>query len=278
MDDLTGSASLGPALYHLHIPKTAGTSLHALLAARFPPELVCPIRPSLELLRLPADEFRRFEFFSGHLQFGYYLPDMLGRLVRVVTLLRDPIAVVLSRFKQVAKEPRDPARAYFDAHCPTLERFVADPLMAAYVANSQTRYLGEEERFQDAEAREQLTLCEPSQRGRILLAAAERHHSPDANELIRRARARLAECAAVGIIERMDRSIERISTVLYGAPLELPPWHNRSPDQRTAEDLDAATRRRLDRLTELDRQLYDEVVRSYRGAAPPLTPTSLVAA
>lgn len=279
MEGPTASTSRGPALYHLHIPKTAGTSLHALLAARFPPEAVCPVRSIVDLLRMPADRFRRFDFFSGHLQFGFDLPEMIGRLVRVVTLLRDPIATLLSRYKQVAKEPKDPARPYFDAYCPTLERFVADPLMAAYVANSQARYLGEEERFQDAEARRQLAAAEPGQARRILFEAAIRHHSPDADELLRRARARLAECAVVGIVERMRESIERMSEVFYGPPLELPPWRNRSPDTRTAADLDAATRRRIERLTELDRQLYDEVARSFRrpveeprALGPPLAP------
>jgi hypothetical protein len=139
--------------------------------------------------------------------------------------------------------------------------------MAAYVANSQTRFLAEEERHFDPQVQAELSAAAPDQVRRIVIEAAIRHQADDVDELMRRARTRLAECAVVGVVERMPESIERLSEVLYGPPLELPPRRNCSTDLRTDRDLDAATRRRLDRLTELDRQLYDEALRGFRRGA-----------
>lgn len=265
MDARTAHEAARPALYHLHIPKTAGTSLHALLAGCFPAHAVCPIGPSLELLRIPREEFRRFDFFSGHLQFGLYLQEVLQRPVRVVTFLRDPVTTALSRYKQVCQEPKDPVRPYVDAHCPGVMEFFSDPLMSAYTANSLCRYLAEDERLLDDEARGQIERAGPDEVHEILRAARLRHQSRDADELLQRARQRLDECALVGVVERMEASIERLSQIV-GCPLSSPTQLNRSADARTAGDLPEALRRRLDKLTTLDRQLYDEALARFDAA------------
>jgi hypothetical protein len=248
-----------PALYHLHIPKAAGTALFDLLRSRFPRRKVCPVRlSSLDLLRIPPDRFARYDLIGGHLEFGYHLPELTGRPVRPVVLLREPRSLLLSLYKQLMHEPLDPLRAHVDAHCPTLEAFFFDPLVSRYVANPQTRFLAVTERRFTLDVVRRLRAATPEASRHIVQQTAESDPDLSPFELLDRARRRLDDCAAVGLVERFEESCDRICAALGWPSFARPKTRNVSPLKIGRDQLPRHVAARLDELTTFDRALYQD--------------------
>lgn len=78
----------------LHIPKTAGQSVHAALVNAFGKDNVCPARVNDQLRRFSITELNRYQVFSGH--FDWALLDCIKGPKYVFTILREPIDRILS--------------------------------------------------------------------------------------------------------------------------------------------------------------------------------------
>ena len=91
-------------LFFLHIPKTGGMTLHAMLAKHFRPEKICPER-HFEAALVPPSEVNRYDFFSAHTSYDLFL--RLPKPARVVTLLRDPIERTISDYFFLRRFPGD---------------------------------------------------------------------------------------------------------------------------------------------------------------------------
>lgn len=128
----------GEALWlFLHIPKTAGSSFRSALAARLKPEHNINIANLRGVRRragafaqaidefLALDKEQRFVFASGHLVMPEIvrIQESLGRPVRLLTMLRDPVQRVISDYRY-QRTPAHPAHEAFCAAFPTLESFV----------------------------------------------------------------------------------------------------------------------------------------------------------
>jgi hypothetical protein len=90
---LAGSARR--IVFH-HIPKTAGTSLHQALVSNFAPEKICPERFA-NLDRFTFSELSKYELFSGH--FDKYNVDLVPSPKRVFTFVREPRSRIVSLYK-----------------------------------------------------------------------------------------------------------------------------------------------------------------------------------
>jgi hypothetical protein len=86
------------ALFFLHLPKTAGTSLRELLSCRFAPtDILAFLRSdSRELLSRKLASVGRHRFVHGHMP--YALVDRFERRPFVLTVLRDPVDRAVSAF------------------------------------------------------------------------------------------------------------------------------------------------------------------------------------
>jgi hypothetical protein len=132
-----------PRLYLWHIPKTGGSSLRVMLSPHFAPHESCGPLTLSELYRLSPSRLRSYRFISGHL--GPALPRLLGDVPLVtVTVLRDPVATVLSTYGQLQRggpfghPPSDLARELpFDEWCRHEEARL-------YWSNPQARFLAVE--------------------------------------------------------------------------------------------------------------------------------------
>lgn len=82
------------AIIFLHIPKTAGQSVHRYLQQFFQPDEVCPARENFQLLPFPTAQLQQFRLFSGHLDWS--LLDAVHGPRFAFTILRDPIERLLS--------------------------------------------------------------------------------------------------------------------------------------------------------------------------------------
>lgn len=78
----------------LHIPKTAGQSVHAFLEGFFPANEVCPARENFQLLPLSIARLKQYRLFSGHLDWS--LLDAVNGPRFVFTILREPAERILS--------------------------------------------------------------------------------------------------------------------------------------------------------------------------------------
>lgn len=96
----------------LHIPKTAGQSVHAGLVKAFGNEAVCPARVNEQLVSMTITELNRYQVFSGH--FDWAMLDCIKGPKYIFTVLRNPLDRILSFYfylrDQAEKMPSDKLR------------------------------------------------------------------------------------------------------------------------------------------------------------------------
>lgn len=254
-------------LYLIHIPKTGGTTVDALIRQRVNAWRCSPLLGPADLLRLSPVRLERFDFISGHLEFGYHLGSLISRPVRPIVFLREPRSLLLSMYKQLWKDPADPLRPYVEKHCADMEMFFHDPVVSAAVADFQVRYLALAERRLDPQAIAAIRAASTKQAiEQAVRQAHEREATPSRKQLLARAIQRLGECWFLGLSECMDASMDDLAARLGWPPFSPVPRLNESPDRRRAADLPASLLRRLDELSVLDQALYAEAARRYDGA------------
>ena len=83
-----------PTIIFLHIPKTAGQSVHQFLVTLFPKRSISPSRVNEQLVKMSIPEIRKHTIFSGHLDWA--LLDCLSGPRFVFTVLREPTDRILS--------------------------------------------------------------------------------------------------------------------------------------------------------------------------------------
>jgi Sulfotransferase family len=92
-------------LVFMHIPKTAGTTLYPSLQWNYPPHQTLHIDiPKNEMHRMesvPLDYRSSLRLLHGHFAFGIH--KYVPRSCRYVTVLREPVARVVSAYKHVLK-------------------------------------------------------------------------------------------------------------------------------------------------------------------------------
>jgi hypothetical protein len=81
-------------LVFLHVPKTAGQSVHSFLTQFFTADAICPARENFQLLPIPIAKLRDFALFSGHLDWS--MLDAVQGPRFAFTVLRNPTDRILS--------------------------------------------------------------------------------------------------------------------------------------------------------------------------------------
>jgi hypothetical protein len=100
------------ALVFLHIPKTAGTTLNRIIEWQYSPFAIFTIDPYRiratpeRLKRLSEGRRRRLRVVRGHLFYGIH--EFLPQGATYITMLRDPVARVLSAYYFVLRRPLNP--------------------------------------------------------------------------------------------------------------------------------------------------------------------------
>jgi hypothetical protein len=256
--ELTGSpgdASSGDGddpLYFLHIPKTAGTSFISILHQRFPAEVICPACLWSDLLRIPTEHRATYRLYRGH--FYAYLGPFLGRRLRHVTFLRDPIERSLSHYAHVVREPPH----YFHARAREqgdLLTFLRDPATNPLISNFQTRSLALS--LDPSAFAETLAPAEIDAFGLERALETTMPASLSDAELLARAKAMIDECVAVGLVEHFRESVGAIARRLRWPDVSADPRLNIAPGRPGRDALDPETLALLREQTSLDRELYD---------------------
>ena len=100
------------ALIFLHIPKTAGTTLNRIIEWQYSPFAIFTMDPYRiratpeRLKRLPEGRRRRLRVVRGHLFYGIH--EFLPQGATYITMLREPVARVLSAYYFILRRPLHP--------------------------------------------------------------------------------------------------------------------------------------------------------------------------
>lgn len=132
-------------LYFCHIPKTAGMTFRTIIEDQFACEDVCPATLNAQLRKLSLEELRRYRLFRGHLGFSN-LPSLLpGKRVINITVLREPVARVISHYDYIRRMPGDPH--YAAVKDMSLEEFAQRLTAGKLGKNIQTYHVAKTVRF-----------------------------------------------------------------------------------------------------------------------------------
>ncbi len=100
------------ALIFLHIPKTAGTTLNRIIEWQYSPFAIFTMDPhriratAERFKRLPESRRRRLQVVRGHLFYGIH--EFLPQGATYMTMLREPVARLLSSYYFVLRRPLNP--------------------------------------------------------------------------------------------------------------------------------------------------------------------------
>lgn len=226
----------------LHIQKTAGTSVQEMAREAYGNERVIS---HADFLDLGVEGCRNYEFLSGHFGFDFARPHMQGRYC--FTFLRDPIERLLSLYEFFrTREPAEHA-SYAVAHSTDLEGFLCESHGDEHLSmiwNHVTWQLAH---------------------GWGNTLAGAPHVNPreaDPERLLSDAKANLETFDYVGFVQTFNSDIRRIFSDLGAGHISSRRSNTgRRKDHRA--DVSAAARSRLEKITELDRELYAHAVQTY---------------
>ncbi|WP_416666569.1 sulfotransferase family 2 domain-containing protein [Egbenema bharatensis] len=215
-------------LYFTHIPKTAGMTFRTIVEDHFHAEEICPATLNAQLAKIPKDEVIHYRLFRGHLGF-INLPELIpGKNLVNVTVLREPVARVISHYEYIRRMPGDPH--YEAVKDMTLEEF-AQKLTAGKVGKSiQTYHMAKTLRF-DLEG---LTPAE------ILEVAKES----------------LDRFAFVGLVERFQDSLFLLSYIFGWKPILNSRKENAAKKKQPIDELPSSTLEIIQESTQWDAELY----------------------
>jgi hypothetical protein len=233
-------AKQAEAVYFLHIEKTAGTSVHKFLLDRLSKTDLCPSRLIDHLEGASAESLRPYRVFSGHFTGG--LSDFLGLPLKTVTLLRDPVQRSISQYAHIRRDPL--AEHHQLAQGLSLKEFCLHPATQPLIQDYQARCLAGE--AQDIPFRRVIRANMPG-------SDFERE------QLLRRARARLADCAAVGVTEHLTATLEVFCAALGLEWSGTAPYEN--PSYNRPKTIDRETLSIIRELTQCDAVLHKEATR-----------------
>lgn len=228
------------SLFFLHIPKTAGTSLRALIEDNLPASDVLRSWRVRELFEasslIEKDELAATRFLMGHLPLA--LANELPRPVKLVTFLRDPISLAISTFYHHKKMGLIPQSE-------TLESFL-ETAEGTYLSNIQTRWLSNFD----------IPAWRISSGGPSRVSAEEQASLAAASAplgALKRACRVLESLFFLGIVEQYGESVSAMCGTLGWMPRDDASHLNTGDYPR---DCSAAAMSRLTSLNRLDALLY----------------------
>jgi hypothetical protein len=178
----------------VHIPKTAGVTMSAILEQRVSPDKICPYQLYQDLVRAPREELGKYTLFRGHFPYDV-LSYLLGEPFTCITVLREPVARYYSYYKFLKKREDTEQSPYLAKELPEIRKMdfktFATATHLALVKdglNQQCRYLGR---------------TTPTS---IKLPYMPEKRQPTPEE-VERAKTRLSEMAAFGLAERFQDSL-----------------------------------------------------------------------
>ncbi len=237
-------------LFFLHVPKTGGISLTAVLDAHYGEGAILQVQDWREAEGLIAEmsvvELARIRCARGHYWFGpgdRAIHDRLAVDPVVITVMRDPVARTVSAYQHVMRWSEHWLREVLglgEGETMPLLDFVEHPETQGEIVNLQTR------------------LMVGMVPGNLppLDAGVDLDVPLADEELLGVAKARLDSFAWVGLTERMEESVRLLSAMIGWEPVGELPELNVNPVPSAQVEVPAETRAAILERTALDSELY----------------------
>ena len=240
-DQMAAQTEDQPTVIFLHIGKTGGMTLRTILHRHFPSSQVLVVRtadrePSRLRLRreaslthfasLPESTRREARLIEGHTIFG--LHEFIPRPSTYITLLRDPVSLIVSQYHFVSRRPRHWLHNEVATDEMTLDAYVRSGI-SLETDNSQTRALSGDTSTPFGEcSKEMLEVAKSNVRGHFAVA---------------------------GLTERFDETLLLLRRTFGWSKL----WYvqaNVAPREDRREPVAAGTLRWLEQQNRFDMELY----------------------
>jgi len=237
-------------LYFCHIPKTAGSSLISILDSHFSSEKILNLHEWQELLPLMPLDFAKYSFIRGH--FGTSIFGLLPEQPITITILRDPLKLMISSYKMVIRQPKE-RELYSVGKNQTVSELITDPKRYP-LTNRQAHHIVAQvdiKSLTKGMSQNQLKNFYPHHLKEFYLL-----DMPD-EELLKRAKGRIAgEFAFFGIVENMEESLFLLHYTFGWKPIRNKVRENISPNEQNSE-ITSEAMNRLVEMTQVDQKLYD---------------------
>lgn len=256
------NGSADDLVYFLHIPKTSGVSLHDFLLQVGGPDATSPPLLWDHLISGKYELTTTTRYLIGH--FGGLLPLWLKRWPRIITMLREPRARALSHINHVQRDAAHPLHRY--AAGLSIAQYCAQPQLRETIDNLQSRYLASL-CFSEALVPRAAGCPEDQIWGSWSIRFEDALHALDRETGLRdEAMHALDRLDAVGICELHGLSLQLFARMFS--------WHGEATEaflntahqgQRTVADLTPGELEALDRLNEIDTQVYRHALRRFQA-------------
>lgn len=219
----------------LHIPKTAGTTIHRIIERQYPAKHIystfaAPFhteKPIAALKKLPDSERAIIYMLRGHMAFG--LHEWLPGRSTYFTFLREPVARVVSHYRFIANQPAHYLHDFVITNNLDLENFLKSRSFFM-TNNAHTRVIS-------------------GVWDKVAYGACTQTHLEQAKENLR------THFSVVGLTERFDETLMLLKRSL-GWRMVYYTKHNVSLKRREHESLSPTTRDIIQQDNALDIELY----------------------
>ena len=232
-------------LVFVHIPKTGGLTLRAILGTFFAYNEICPIVDWDEVLKRRLN-LAYYHLFNGH--FPYSIRDWLPEEPQYITMLREPVERVVSQYQHEKREQSAGMYALVNGQDMSLDEFLHHPTAIAGSQNWQTAYIASPplaDLYADwCDFRDQLAVGD--------LPTTPRY--PSLGLAI--ASERLQDFAFVGLTDRFTESVMLLYYKFGWFPVLDFPSYNVKVGKRYRDELDPDTIDYIETLHADDMELY----------------------
>jgi hypothetical protein len=218
----------------LHIPKTAGLTLYDVMNREYGRSNIFTFEGGRQRLKESIERFKRlsmvdrarYRLLRGHAPFG--LHELLPNPYAYITVLRDPVARVISHYYYIRRNPRH-----------ALHDQVTGMTLKAYVTSNLTTELDNDQTRLMAGVGDSIEFgqCSPALLDQAK-ANADRYF------------------LAVGVAERFDETLMVMKRTLQWQRFPLYTRQNVSRHKPYAADVSSKTRCLIEKYNELDCELY----------------------
>ena len=232
-----------PTTIFVHILKTAGTTLNAIIERHFPPQrtfATFPVRHHPDgsidgFMQLTEQEKAQIDVLYGHMSYG--LHAHLPRPARYLTILRNPVDRVISRYYHIYRDPHSQLHDEIASGAMDLEKFVIHMAEAGEMDNLQTRMIAGNWQ--------------------------ERGYGPCDEEMLAVAKRNLRDhFEVVGLTERFDESCLLIQRA-FGWPEMYYTKRNVGRKRPRKADIPAASLHTVAKYNQMDIELYAYATRLF---------------